>query len=328
MCANDETMSHTECWRSIRDLHQKWSPFLEASLLSPQTLEILSLTMAAAERPLKKLKETTPPSEQEYLTTEQPELSLVEMKFSPRPYRFPGKPSRTAAAIGGKWQDALQVYLKEDDDKGKSPLPPSLQDNVYYQDENCVVIYDGYPKARMHLLLLHRGLEKISTTERRQNSGKIRSIADLRRELHYPQIQKCHATTRKLIHHLTTEYHNLYQDSTSVEQSELFRMGYHAVPSMDDLHLHIISTDLDSPCLKNKKHYNSFTTSFFVNADQVEQELLQTGSIHPINVQKEEDKLKQPLRCFKCGQAQRNLPTLKQHLLQCSHPFNSSLAST
>jgi hypothetical protein len=31
---------------------------------------------------------------------------------------------------------------------------------------------------------------------------------------------------------------------------ETFRIGYHAVPSLKLLHLHVISTDFDSPCLK------------------------------------------------------------------------------
>lgn len=28
------------------------------------------------------------------------------------------------------------------------------QNEVYYEDEQCLVIYDGYPKSRYHLLLL------------------------------------------------------------------------------------------------------------------------------------------------------------------------------
>merc|ERR1739848_578035 len=41
------------------------------------------------------------------------------------------------------------------------------------------------------------------------------------------------------------------------------RFGFHAVPSMKVLHLHVISKDLDSPSLKNKKHWNSFTLPNF-----------------------------------------------------------------
>lgn len=32
------------------------------------------------------------------------------------------------------------------------------------------------------------------------------------------------------------------------------------------VHLHVISQDFDSPCLKNKKHWNSFTTDYFIDS--------------------------------------------------------------
>ena len=35
------------------------------------------------------------------------------------------------------------------------------------------------------------------------------------------------------------------------------------------LHMHVISQDFNSPCLKTKKHWNSFTTSYFVDSTGV-----------------------------------------------------------
>lgn len=32
------------------------------------------------------------------------------------------------------------------------------------------------------------------------------------------------------------------------------------------VHLHVISQDFDSPSLKNKKHWNSFTTDYFMES--------------------------------------------------------------
>lgn len=32
------------------------------------------------------------------------------------------------------------------------------------------------------------------------------------------------------------------------------------------VHLHVISQDFDSSCLKNKKHWNSFTTDYFIES--------------------------------------------------------------
>lgn len=42
-----------------------------------------------------------------------------------------------------------------------------------------------------------------------------------------------------------------------------FKIGYHMSPSMQRLHLHVISTDFNSDYLKTKKHWNSFNTEFF-----------------------------------------------------------------
>lgn len=46
-----------------------------------------------------------------------------------------------------------------------------------------------------------------------------------------------------------------------------FKIGYHAKPSMQRLHLHVISRDFHSPCLKTKKHWNSFNTPFLLSTE-------------------------------------------------------------
>ena len=56
------------------------------------------------------------------------------------------------------------------------------------------------------------------------------------------------------------------------------RFGFHAHPSMRQLHLHCISHDMAGTALKNKKHYNSFTTAFFVPIDAVIDAVEATGS--------------------------------------------------
>ena len=38
---------------------------------------------------------------------------------------------------------------------------------------------------------------------------------------------------------------------------------------MKNLHVHVITKDFHSIKLKNKKHYNSFNTSFFIEYDQL-----------------------------------------------------------
>merc|ERR1712187_1053163 len=43
-----------------------------------------------------------------------------------------------------------------------------------------------------------------------------------------------------------------------------FTHGLHSVPSLRQLHIHVLSRDFLSPCMKNAKHFNSFQNPFFV----------------------------------------------------------------
>jgi aprataxin len=42
------------------------------------------------------------------------------------------------------------------------------------------------------------------------------------------------------------------------------RVGIHAHPSMNHLHIHIISPDMSRETMRHRKHYNSFNTPFFI----------------------------------------------------------------
>ncbi|KAG8819519.1 hypothetical protein FRC19_009732 [Serendipita sp. 401] len=96
--------------------------------------------------------------------------------------------------------------------------------------------------------------------------------------------------------------------------------GFHAVPSMEHLHMHIISSDFISPSLKNKKHYNSFhpKLGFFLHLHDVlewfegDDEFYQSMSRLPSA--EYERLLKEDLSCWRCNVSQKNIPTLKAHL--------------
>ncbi|KAI9341213.1 FHA-HIT [Obelidium mucronatum] len=95
--------------------------------------------------------------------------------------------------------------------------------------------------------------------------------------------------------------------------SVCFKAGFHAVPSMAHLHMHIISDDMVSPCLKHKKHWNSFTTRFFIPLQDVIFEITEKGSVE-VNVEESEALLKADLQCHKCTKTCKNMPELKKHL--------------
>jgi aprataxin len=122
---------------------------------------------------------------------------------------------------------------------------------------------------------------------------------------------------------------------------EPFAFGFHSVPSMRRLHLHVISQvgwghvdskdpqgmsvwDIDllvvqdfvSDALKTKRHWNSFTTSFFLDIDKVLEELQERGRLSYSLAEKEE-MLKLPLKCHRCGRPAGNMPQLKAHVAAC-----------
>ncbi|KAF2358812.1 Transposase type 1 [Trinorchestia longiramus] len=94
-----------------------------------------------------------------------------------------------------------------------------------------------------------------------------------------------------------------------------FRLGYHAIPSMAQVHMHVISDDFDSPCLKTKKHWNSFNTKYFVDSEQVISDLRTDGRVRECPASDGKRLLETPLRCHKCSFQPANVPKLKQHIL-------------
>ncbi|XP_070511903.1 aprataxin [Cardiocondyla obscurior] len=123
------------------------------------------------------------------------------------------------------------------------------------------------------------------------------------------QIKKHH---QDLIMHM----HNVACDLAKNHVDHDFIMGYHALPSMFRLHLHVVSTDFDSPYLKNKKHWNFFITPFFLHSSDICYQLHYEGNIKKEIQWKYVDYLrKTELKCHKCLMQPKNMPDLKRHLL-------------
>jgi aprataxin len=89
------------------------------------------------------------------------------------------------------------------------------------------------------------------------------------------------------------------------------RVGVHAYPSMNHLHIHILSVDRHSIFMKKPGHYNSFNTKFFVPLEDFP---LTAG-----DDRYQPDMLKKfnhgDLICWKCGKNfARRFARLKEHL--------------
>ncbi|KAL0736797.1 hypothetical protein Bca4012_013007 [Brassica carinata] len=172
-------------------------------------------------------------------------------------------------------------------------MHPEKHENVVLESsDNIVVINDQYPKARKHVLVLARqesvdGLEDVG-------SANIQLLEEM--------------------HDVGMKWIKRFQDE---DASLIFRLGYHSVPSMRQLHLHVISQDFESDHLKNKKHWNSFTTSFFRDSVDVLEEVKSQGKA---NVESEAV-LKGELRCNRCRSVHPNIPKLKSHIRTCPSQF-------
>jgi aprataxin len=183
-----------------------------------------------------------------------------------------GKDTSTKKESLGHWSQGLKISMQD----------PKMQ---VYKDEHVVVIKDKYPKARHHWLVLPW--------------ASISSLKAVTSE-HLELLKHMHTVGEKVI-------------ADFAGSSKLrFRLGYHAIPSMSHVHLHVISQDFDSPCLKNKKHWNSFNTEYFLESQAVIKMVQEAGQVTVHDGTSE--LLKLPLRCHECQQLLPSIPQLKEHL--------------
>jgi aprataxin len=90
------------------------------------------------------------------------------------------------------------------------------------------------------------------------------------------------------------------------------RIGVHANPSMNHLHIHILSRDMHSECVRHRTHYQSFTTEFFCQIDEM--------PLSPEEIENRRDgahdALKErPMKCWRCGRGfESQFKKLKEHL--------------
>lgn len=171
--------------------------------------------------------------------------------------------------LGSKFnlRDGLGVYLDHPE-----TFPSSV---VIYYNDDFVAINDLYPKSSLHLLLLPRDPSKFFL-----HPYDAFEDADF--------LQKVRAEVKKLRTLAAGELRRRYGKYSSQEKARReaveqdpppddlppgrdwekeIIVGIHAKPSMNHLHIHVLSVDRYSDRLKHRKHYNSFATPFLVDID-------------------------------------------------------------
>ena len=81
------------------------------------------------------------------------------------------------------------------------------------------------------------------------------------------------------------------------------------------MHMHVISKDFDSPSLKHKKHWNSFTTDFLMHPTAVIKDLEEYGEVQRAHEDVIKNYMDTPLKCITCSYKPKHMPDLKKHLL-------------
>lgn len=157
--------------------------------------------------------------------------------------------------------------------------------SIVYRDNSVVIIKDKYPKSEYHYLVL--------------------PYQDI------PSLKSCSYQHKPIIDYMESKAREF---ARSHHTGKEFWLGFHAQPSLNRLHLHLISSDFRGQGLKTAKHYNSYTTKFFLPPSVVINSIARTGQVQTPSEEECQRLLKTPLKCHICGRMATNMPTLKLHL--------------
>nr|CCC89808.1 conserved hypothetical protein [Trypanosoma congolense IL3000] len=171
---------------------------------------------------------------------------------------------------------------------------------VLYKDPQCIVVNDAFPKSRMHCLVMPL-------------DPSLGSLNDLRTD-HVPLLQHLMDVAEKYV--LFTRSDGVSREA-GLQLLE-FMVGFHSLPSLPQLHMHLISRDFDGPCIKTKKHYNSFATAFFLPAEKVVEDLERNGRVTLNQNTAELTRLEhEEPQCLWCGLKPGGFQQLRVHLRTC-----------
>lgn len=223
-----------------------------------------------------------------------------------------------------KFRDGLGVYL------ANPPFSPSVASQVIFHNDAFVAIHDLYPKATVHGLLLPRApavnrLHPFDALSQRDPAllASVRAAAARLRELVAKELQRrlgrfsaSDAKRNAVLDGDADKETNVDEQGHLVlppgrDWAKDVKVGVHAVPSMNHLHVHVLSRDMHSEKLKHRKHYNSFTTDFFVDLDDfplAEDDWRRQRGAHSHWPER-------PMVCWRCGRDFGNrFKELKAHL--------------
>jgi len=191
--------------------------------------------------------------------------------------------------------------------------PPS---RVIYHNERVVVINDMYPKSSIHTLVLPKSPRNLLHPFVAFEDAQL--LAEVKDEVEKAKNMVADELRRRYGKHSATERPRLEAMEADDPPDELppgrdwgkdVIAGIHAGPSMNHLHVHVMSRDMVSDCLRKQNHYQSFTTPFLVRLDEfpLSKDDTRRKSHHGGYLHDE-------MRCWRCGRGFAKMSPLKKHL--------------
>ncbi|TLD21348.1 hypothetical protein PspLS_08905 [Pyricularia sp. CBS 133598] len=207
-------------------------------------------------------------------------------------------------------RNALGMYIEDPE-----AFPPFR--NIIYYNDDFVAVRDLYPKSSVHLLLLPRS----------ETHSKMHPVTALSTDPEFLAKVREEAVALKRI--VASELRRMYGEESASEGErtkalldpdsvdelpkgrdweEGIKVGIHATPSMNHLHVHFMSPDNVGGSMKKAHHYTSFNTEFLVRLEEFP--LAKTdprwkdGSAY----------LTPHMKCWRCSETFMSFSKLKTHL--------------
>ncbi|RKP01742.1 hypothetical protein CXG81DRAFT_18500 [Caulochytrium protostelioides] len=228
------------------------------------------------------------------------------------------------------WRHALLRYIEN----------PAAWPEVCGYDDDLVVVRDAYPRARHHYLILPRvRLDRLSELEPSTHGALLAAMRDrahvLIRQLRAgeaspdagmpmgPPREACNAPLTTSAATSVTAASRGPATPVETDATQAFAVGFHAVPSMAQLHLHVVSRDYAARAMRSRLRWNAFTTAYFLPLSAVQSELHATGRITIDDVAMRKIVDEAPIRCHRCHSVIDNMAQLQQHLAACTAPVDN-----
>lgn len=187
-------------------------------------------------------------------TKENPETNTLASTRSPRTRTF-------------KARDGLGAYTHD-----PAAFPAS---QVIYYNDDFVAINDLYPKSTVHTLLLPRSpLSRLHPFDAFKDASFLASVqaetAKLKRIV-AKELQRRYGRfsaqeqEREAVLNGDKEWDDGKELPKGRDWEKELLVGIHAHPSMNDLHVHVLSPDMISECMRHRRHYTSFNTPFLID---------------------------------------------------------------